>query len=352
MRTLMTRIWRGEAKATRLLLFIPLLAVSGLYGLVLKYRERWWRQKAEMVDQAPVPVISVGNITVGGSGKTPVVERLAYKLQSRGYKPCIILRGYRRKKKGVFAVNISEDTHETAGDEAFMLAKRTRLPVIVAKKRIEAVLEAVSRFDSDVALLDDGYQVRNLKKDLEVLVLNASTPQNPDLFPLGPLREPLSAVERADILLVNKGEPDDTVRGLAAGIPLFQVSYRPLHLFCMRRDSIVHHGFLKDKRVLAFSGLGDNRPFFNLLRALGATVVNEVEFEDHHRYTAVDLQRLCSYGKVDMMVTTEKDAVKLEALDAPENLFYLAIEATIERENELIDLIVNRLKGEPCKTDC
>lgn len=343
MRTLVTKIWRGEARGCRLLLFVPLSAVAFLYGVALRARERWWRQKAETIDRASIPVLSVGNITVGGSGKTPVVERLARRLMAKGYRPCIILRGYRRKAKGVFAVDAAKDTHETAGDEAYMLAKRTRLPVVVGKRRIEAVEEGISSFDANVALLDDGYQVRNLRKDLEILVLNASTAQNPDLFPLGPLREPLSAVERADIVLVNKGEPDDMIRHLAAGIPLFRVNYRPLHLFCMRHDSIVHHGFLKDKAVLAFSGLGDNRPFFDLLRRLGATVVHEVEFEDHHPYTKADVAQLSSFTNIDMVVTTEKDAVKLEAMDVPENLFYLAIEAVIEREDELMELIVNRL---------
>lgn len=344
MRTLMTRIWRGEAKGFRLLLFVPLFAVSRLYGLGLRARERWWRRKDEMIDQAPIPVISVGNITVGGSGKTPVVERLAQRLLSKGYKPCIVLRGYGRKKKGVFVVDVLNDTHETAGDEAYMLAKRTRLPVVVGNRRIKAVREGIARFGVNLALLDDGYQVKNLRKDLEILVLNASMAQNPDLFPLGPLREPLTAVDRADIVLVNKGEPDDTILALSAGIPLFRVSYRPLHLFCPRHDSVVHHGFLKEKRVLAFCGLGDNRPFFNLLRTLGAAVVGEVEFADHHRYTNTDLEKLRSHRKVDLMVTTEKDGVKLEGLDVPENLFYLAIEATIEREDELVDVIVHRLE--------
>ncbi len=341
----MTRIWRGEAKRARLLLFAPLFVVSFLYGLAVKATERRWRQKADMIDRAPIPVISVGNITVGGSGKTPVVEKLAHRLQAKGYRPCIILRGYRRKKKGVFSVDLQKDTHETAGDEAYMLAKRTRLPVVVGKRRIEAIDEGISRFGATVALLDDGYQVKNLKKDLEILVLNASTVQNPDLFPLGPLREPLDAVGRADIMLVNKGEPDDTILDLAAGIPLFRVNYRPLHLFCMHHESMVHHGFLRGKRVLAFCGLGDNKPFFNLLRTLGAIVVREAEFEDHHHYTMADVVKLRASTDIDMMVTTEKDAVKLETMDIPENLFYLAIEAVIEREAELVDLIVNRLQG-------
>jgi tetraacyldisaccharide 4'-kinase len=345
MRTLITRIWRGEAKGAQVLLFIPLFVVSFLYGLALKVIERRWQEKVDMVAKASIPVISVGNLTVGGSGKTPVVERLALRLQVKGYRPCIILRGYRRKKKGVFSVDVAKDNHESAGDEAYMLAKRTRLPVVVGNRRIEAIDEGISRFGATVAILDDGFQVKNLKKDLEILVLNASTAQNTDLFPLGPLREPLSAVERADVLLVNKGEPDDTILGLAAGIPLFRVNYRPLHLYCMRRDSIVHHGFMRDKKVLAFSGLGDNKPFFNLLRTLGAKVEAEVEFEDHHRYTMTDVKRLCAFNNTDMMVTTEKDAVKLETMDIPDNLFYLAIEAVIEREDELVDLVINRLMG-------
>jgi tetraacyldisaccharide 4'-kinase len=341
------RVWRGEAEFLRAFLFIPLWFLSWVYRMCCATRDHAYRAGLLRVDKAVIPVVSVGNITVGGTGKTPVVELLSRRLKEQGFNPGIVTRGYKRKKDGVFGVDAKKDDAASVGDEAFMLAKQTRLPVVVGKKRMQAVEVGVRDFGIDLVLLDDGYQVRDLKKDVEILVLNGKGERHDgDLFPLGPFREPLAMIRRAHALVVNKGELDNAAKAYSAGIPLFRMRYRPTFLYDMKRDLIGPHVFLKGKKVLAFAGLGDNRSFFGLLKTLGAEVLHEVEFPDHHAYDGRDLEELAAFRDVEMLVTTEKDGVKLAPLELPANLFYLAIEAVIEREEELIRLIVEKLKGE------
>ena len=137
----------------------------------------------------------------------------------------------------------------------------------------------------------------------------------------------------------------------AAGIPSFRVGYRPTFLYDVKRDLIGPSAYLKEKKVLAFAGLGDNRSFFELLKELGAEVVHEVEFPDHHLYSQRDIERLSLLKDAEILVTTEKDAVKLDRLEIPENVYYLAVEAVVEREEELVELIVKRLGGKDVNQD-
>jgi tetraacyldisaccharide 4'-kinase len=352
MGNIILRVWRGEAKVLRAILFLPLGFLSCIYRICLLVRESLFKAGVLRVEKAGIPVVSVGNITVGGTGKTPVVELLSRRLKEQGFSPGIVTRGYRRKRGGVFGVSAKEDDAVSVGDEALMLARRTGLPVIVGKKRMQAVELGIKEFGIDLALLDDGYQVRNLRKDLEILVLNGEKGGREGvLFPLGPYREPLAMIRKAGVILINKGELSNGAKAHAAGIPLFRVKYRPTFLYNVKRDLIGPCAFLKEKKVIAFAGLGDNRSFFELLRELGAEVVHEVEFPDHHMYGARDMERLGAFGGAQMIVTTEKDAIKLGLLKIPENLFYLAVEAAMEKEEEFVDLIVKRLGGKDVNQD-
>jgi tetraacyldisaccharide 4'-kinase len=347
MRNLIVKVWKGEAPYCRAALFVPLFFVSCLYRMGLALRERLYSSGTAETDYAAIPVVSVGNVTLGGTGKTPVVERLALRLRERGFTPAIVTRGYRRKKAGVFAVDPRNDSAESAGDEPLMLARRTGLPVIVAKERIEAVNMGIADFNIDIAVLDDGFQVRNLAKDVEILILKGTREgERTDLFPLGPFREPPERAARADIVLVNGGEPAAGVLPFIEKKPRFLVSYRPTHLFSLKRRAIVHCNFMRGKRVVAFAGLGNNDSFFGLVEALGAQVAARLPFPDHHAYTQADLARTIQAAEADIIVTTEKDGVKLEHLDLPDNLFYLAVEAVIEGEERLVDLILSKVKGE------
>ena len=296
--------------------------------------------------EVSIPVISVGNITLGGTGKTPIVERLSMMLKAFGFNPGIATRGYKRKRKGTFVVDIENDTAQDVGDEAFMLAKKTKLPVLVGVDRAEAIEQGMKSFRIDVALLDDGFQSKSIKKDMEILVLSGSDEKADNrLFPLGPYREPPAGAKRADVILANKGMLGDVAMGHDEGIPVFEIRYKPAYLYNIKRDLIAHYNYVKGRRVLAFSGLGDNESFFNLLREIGADVVHEIPHRDHYAYKKKDISKLSSFKDVEVIVTTEKDAVKVAGMGPPDNLFYLAIDVVIDREEELLRRIVERLKS-------
>ena len=351
MRNTIIRVWNGEAKYIRWVLYVPLAFFSYLYQIGLYVREYMYKSGVIKTGKAIIPVISVGNITLGGTGKTPIVERLSRRLKEEGLNPGIITRGYKRKKKGVFSVDIKNDTAENVGDEAFMLAKKTYIPVIVGKDRLAAIESGIRSFGIDMAILDDGFQVKNLVKDVELLVLKGNKPlKNHELFPLGPYREPLTRVRDSHAVLVNKGNLDKSVLHFTRAIPRFNIRYKPVHLYNIKRNLIAHYDFIKGKRVVAFSGLGDNRSFFNLLKDIGADVVHEIHFPDHHRYTEEDLKRCASFENMEYIVTTEKDAVKIAHMDVPENLFYLSIEAVIEDEKKLIELLLKKIGIQPRKS--
>jgi tetraacyldisaccharide 4'-kinase len=343
---MMARVWKGEAPVLRGFLFFPLLVLSGLYRTALIARESLYRMGLMRTEQATIPVISVGNISLGGTGKTTVVERLSRELRERSLRPGIIMRGYKKKRAGVFAFDPKRDTAESAGDEAAMLSRRTMLPVLVGKRRKEGIERAIREFGIDIAIFDDGYQVRNVHKDVEVLVLNGQAGRDSmHLFPLGFLREPLETIRKADVLLINKGELTGSVKEAAAGIPAFHVRYRPLYLYGLKRRAMTDYRYARGKKTLAFSGLGDNGSFFNLLGDIGADLVKTVEFPDHHRYSKEDLRRLASWRGAEILVTTEKDAVRIEHMEVEDNLFYLSIEAQIEDEATLIDLILSKARA-------
>ena len=331
---------------------MPLLLLSLVYRMCLKARKKMYDRRWFAVEGVSIPVISVGNVTLGGVGKTPVVERLSAMLQEAGFHPAIATRGYKRRRKGTFLVDPRADTAEDVGDEALMLARNTCLPVLVGNNRAEAIDIGMKRCPIDLAVLDDGFQLLNIEKDIEVLVLNGNEGKaGHDVFPLGPYREAPERIREADIILVNKGDLDVHIENLAEEIPRYRMRYKPTHLYSMKFDGMVHYGVLKGKRVAAFSGLGDNRSFFNLLVELGAEVVQETSYPDHHRYTEKEIKKIGSCRGVDFIITTEKDAVKMASLEVPDNLFYLAVTVQIEGEQEMFDLIQKKLKREICQRE-
>jgi len=324
----------------------PLLAIlSLLYRAALIARESLYRMGFVSMTRPAIPVISVGNLSLGGTGKTTVVERLSSQLKERGLKPGIVMRGYKKRRAGTFAVDTKRDNAQSAGDEATMLARRTALPVIVGKHRAQGIEKGVHDFGIDIAIFDDGYQVRNVYKDVELLIVKGCEPRESlHLFPLGFLREPLEMARKADIILVNRGELAEPIASLAVGTPVFRVKYRPLHLFNIKRRAMVGYRYVTGRKVLAFSGLGDNASFFNLLREVGADLVQTVEFPDHHEYRSEDVESLQSLAEAVIVVTTEKDAVKIDRLEVGDNFFYLSIEAQIENEAAFMDLVLEKAR--------
>jgi tetraacyldisaccharide 4'-kinase len=331
----------------RELVLFPLAVISWVYGVGVWIRASLYQRGFFKTRHLPCRVLSVGNITLGGTGKTPLVAILARELLQQGMKVGILSRGYkgsREKQGGV----LSDGTRiyltpAEAGDEPYMLAQMlSGVPVLVGKKRYEMGLHAHERFGIDVLILDDGFQHIRIKRDVDIALIDAQHRfGNGRLFPRGPLREPLRCLRRASMLILTKAEPsqpldaiEGVLRSYAPAVPLYHSRYKPIFLLEAASGKKFPPQYVQGKRVLAFAGIADPGYFVYLLQGLGADVVREVHFPDHHQYTPEDMRIIGEYrDKVDVFLTTEKDYVKLQKIpldDLP--IFVLTIEQEILEE--------------------
>ncbi|MBI3698524.1 MAG: tetraacyldisaccharide 4'-kinase [Acidobacteria bacterium] len=286
--------------------------------------------------------ISIGNLTAGGAGKTPVILWLVEQLQSRGLSCAVLTRGYRRASQdlAVLAPGDFASAAET-GDEAQLLLRRSRLPLGISADRYRAGTEIERRFHPDVFLLDDGFQHRQLSRDLDLVLIDATAPfGGRELLPLGRLREPLSALARAHAILITRAEPSDRWDGLQQEIrrhnsraPIFLARFEPAAWVDASTGEEKPLDFLRDRPALAFCGIGNPRSFFGALETLGLTLVARVAFPDHHRYSPSDLARL----RAQTLVTTEKDLVNLPSL--PPSLYWLKTRVVLDKPADLLSLM-------------
>ncbi len=288
--------------------------LSATYGGVARLRRSWYERHPQSRRSLDRPVISVGNLSVGGTGKTPVVATLARMLRAWGERPAILSRGYGRRRTRAGVVVVSDGTSvlepvERSGDEPQMLARAVPdVPVLVCSDRYLAGRLAEHQLHCTVLLLDDGFQHLALGRQVDVLVLPASD-LDEAILPSGRLREGLDAACSADCLLV-PGPDDDVARVSAAfeRTPVFRVTHRYEPLQPLQAPLAV------GRRVLAVAAIGRPQRFFNALRDQGYEVVRELPFPDHHWYTASEIDRIRAAARdsgADLVVTTEKDAVRL-----------------------------------------
>jgi tetraacyldisaccharide 4'-kinase len=291
--------------------------LSAVYGRVARLRRSWYRQRPHAVRRLERPVISVGNLVVGGSGKTPVVAAIARLLRDMGHRPSVLSRGYARKHKadGVVVVSNGDgvlESVERAGDEPLMLAQALPgTPVLVSADRYLAGRLAETRFGCTVHILDDGFQHLQLARTIDVLLVSPGDLAE-RVLPSGRLREGLDAAGGADALLVS-GTPDDVGRVATAlnVATAFRVesrfaSLRPLG----EGEAPVPAG----ARVVAVAGIARPERFFRALRDQGWNVVAELAFADHHWYTQrdlADINNAAQEARARIIVTTEKDAVRV-----------------------------------------
>jgi tetraacyldisaccharide 4'-kinase len=307
-------------------------ALAHGYRGLLGAREWLYRRGVLQARRVGCPVVSVGNLTVGGTGKTPAVELAVRTLADLGRRPAVLSRGYRRRSRGIQVVadtaSIRLDVEE-AGDEPFLLARRLPgVPVVVGGNRYEAARLAVERFAASAIVLDDGFQHRTLVKDLEIVMARARRPWgNGELLPRGPLREPPAALARADVVVAAgaAGEEDlDEVRPVVAryapGVPVLAARYVPAECWEAERMRRRELADLAGSRLLAFAGIAVPEAFLVTLAGLGVAVAELVPFPDHHWYSPADLDRLderaAALGAAGL-VTTEKDWVRLRRLPLP-----------------------------------
>lgn len=293
------------------LFILSLVYALGVVILASLYRIRPVRLGAK--------VISVGNITLGGTGKTTLVEYLSAKLSSAGNKIAVLSRGYKRnfKRPGVGGM----------GDEPAMLAKNLPLVrVVVDKNRIRAAQAAIRDYTCDTLILDDGLQQWKIFKDLEIVTIDAANPfGNYLMLPAGFLREPLFALKRADIFVLTQVCPGQELGGLTAKLKrinsralIVESRHEPKGFSWLdQADKLLDPGFLKGKPVAIFSGIGNPDGFGNCVWGLGIKVAKSFSFPDHHDYTQADILRIMREAKennLEAIITTQKDAVKVREL--------------------------------------
>jgi tetraacyldisaccharide 4'-kinase len=298
--------------------------ISALYGKAATLRADWYARGRLAARDLPRPSISVGNLTFGGTGKTPFVEFLARRLRFEGWRPAVLSRGYGRRSRGVVVVSAGEGPlvpPEEGGDEPVALSRAVPgIVVVVGERRADAGRRA-AELGADLLLLDDGFQHLAVRRDVNLLLLDARDPFGGGrLPPSGRLREPIGAVRRADAIVftrVDRGRPPAgdraTLERLAPGAPIFHARIRAAGL----RDetgSPIDAGTLPPRRLLSVCGVANPAEFAATLRDVGLTPEERLEFRDHQRYGPRQLARIRNAGErtgASLLVTTEKDAVKL-----------------------------------------
>ena len=322
--------WQGRAPV---LVRAGLAAAAAAYRTALAARSASFRVGLFSTHRLPVPVISIGNVTVGGSGKTPLAEVVVLVLAEMGARPAVISRGYGRRSRGVRIVADGSGVLLRAGeggDEPVLLAERLPgIPVVVGENRFEAGAVALGRCGAGSLVLDDGFQHKTLAKDLELVAVSGRQPWGSGrLFPRGSLREPLSAFRRADIVVVTNAPTPAAVSDIAhvlrrkgSRAVVLSGSYQATAL---RRDEQRHSEspqalaespkVLAGRRVLVLAGLAAPEGFVATAGGLGAKVVGVAEFPDHYWYTAGDLAHVVAHARdkgAEAVLTTEKDWVRI-----------------------------------------
>jgi tetraacyldisaccharide 4'-kinase len=357
----------GAASGFTGLLLSPL---SWVYGAGVRLRNTSFNHGVLKAKEAGVPVISIGNLTAGGTGKTPLVEYLVEIFLARGKRVAVVSRGYGRASRGVYTVSTGGgavvDARE-GGDEPVQIA--TKFPaaiVIVGEKKREAVRRAVDECGAEVIVLDDGFQHRQLVRSADIVLIDARCDITKErLLPAGRRREPLSALRRADLVVLSR------IGSRSAAVPWVPALHRfyngPMVWSAMR-----HAGFVRavdrtpvepqsiaEARAFVFSGIADHDGFLNDVRAVGVSVAGDRRFVDHHPYTESDLESIESDARdagASVKITTEKDLVRLLAVAAlkerivdPGTLYVLPVTVEILKGEEHLDALLTRvLTGRPC----
>jgi tetraacyldisaccharide 4'-kinase len=353
----------GRREGTAAALFGGFLqACSYLFSGIVQLRLWLYRQRIFRDQPLGCLVVVVGNLTVGGTGKTPVVEMFAKALRDRGRKVAILSRGYKSKapplwQKWWFWLNHTEEPpprvvsdgvtvlldSEVAGDEPFMLARN--LPgvvVLVDKNRVKAGAYAIKRFGCDTLILDDGFQYLPLKGRLNLLLVDKTNPfGNGFMLPRGVLREPIKHLSRASYVLLTKSkgvrdtELEEMIQKFNPGVEIIECAHKPKYLQRIDTPERIPLSALAGRKIGAFSGIAAPESFEAFLRDTGARLGYTRRFLDHYRFTHEDLAQVFAEAKlagVEMIITTEKDAVRIDAgEDIPLPCYYLRLEIEILR---------------------
>lgn len=354
MKRTISRIWEGQTGGLKWFVALALRLISFFYRTAVAFRNYLYDNGMLEVVKLSCPVISVGNMTVGGTGKTPMIINLAKYFQQARLSPAVITRGYGGRLRENPAVvsdgQIILAGPEIVGDEAILLAQS--LPgvvVIVSPDRVRAARLAIDQFQAGMVLLDDAFQHRRLFRDLDIVLLDFFRPLgNGRILPEGPMRECLAGLERADAIVFTANTPiTDTVsleevasqreeilsdKFFGQDKPCFTAVRKPVGLRRSGSPELLSPTILKNTKVCLFSGIGMPEGFKKTIESLGAIVEAHRIYPDHYLYRQRDMDDLRDFLRktpVDYVITTEKDAIKLGSLGNLPEVYVLAIDLEI-----------------------
>ncbi|MBQ0831401.1 tetraacyldisaccharide 4'-kinase [Marinobacter sp.] len=338
MTSLIDRLWYGKGRP--LLLLTPL---SWLYRLVAEARRR--KAIKAHTQKLPVPVVVVGNITAGGTGKSPLTAWLVDTLKAAGWRPVVLSRGYGGNASD-YPLLVTEDTLPSlAGDEPVMLAQATGTPVVVDPDRCRGAAFALEHALGDVLISDDGLQHYRLPRDIEFSVFDGARGLgNGALIPVGPLREPANRLDTVDYVIVNGAVttneagrvPSEALSGIKHS-HMYAMNLQPTRLVNLKTGETRSPESLQGQKIRAIAGIGNPTRFFDTLKGLGAKLI-AVPFPDHHRFRPEDLGSEPGH----MLVMTAKDGVKCSSF-APDNAWVLFVEATLPKA--LSESVLEKLRA-------
>lgn len=354
-------------------LFIPFFPLFWFYRAIIALRNFCYDRNFCQSTKLPAMVISIGNLSMGGAGKTPATIFLAKALQEQGWRIAIVARGYRRAKSGLVVVSDNQCVLAdvaTAGDEPLLMAQACEgIPVVVDRRKKNAAVVAAKRFAPDIIMVDDGFQHRQLHRDIDVVMVEATTPLN-NLwrFPAAPMREPASALRRADFIIINASGPNHGKRvqemteqcrrytkAVIFSGQLKALAWRKLEATletggqsAAMVQQILPLAYIQNQHVMLVSGIARPQNFRQLVEAQGAHVKSEFIFSDHYPYKEKDIRRIAKAFQecgAQHILTTAKDAMKLSALiDADTILSFLVLEIAFEIEQNFLPALIEAIR--------
>lgn len=313
--------------------------LSYIYILITRFRNILYDKGIIKPYKSKSFVISIGNIIAGGTGKTPVIIYLAKMLKSDGFKVGIVAGGYRRKSKGLLVVHDVDNlstTVDKAGDEAYMIAKEVRTPLLIDDKKYMALMQMDELYDIDIVLIDDGFQHRKIHRDLDIVIINDKTLEETNLIPAGYLREEKKNLQRADTILYRDLDKDTEI----------VINKDSFHF----ASNIKTEKITKDKAIIV-TAIANSSNFINFLTENNAIIEKVFSFKDHHFFTKLEIDEIvvyCKSNNIENIYTTEKDFVKLEKYNLEfdnNNITLLSIELEIifDKEIEFKNYIIRRI---------
>ncbi len=337
---------------------ITMMPFSFTYGAIMALRNQLYDRGILRQVKLPCPVISIGNITAGGTGKTPMTVLTANGLKACGFHPAVLSRGYGGRLTTSGNV-VSDGTSsllspEEAGDEPVLIAAATPgIPVLTGPDRCVSGKLAIDKFGADVLVLDDAFQHRRLFRDVNIVLLDEDRPfGNGRLLPAGPLREPPSSLSRANVLVktgISKEENRRKQPAVHDSVPVFRAQYQPLEIIKGSFNQILPPSALQGKIIYGFTGIATPDKFRATLEELGAKIIKFLAFPDHYFYKQADVQAITGEAKAlnaEMVITTEKDGVKLlKFQDFYETIVIMRVALRMDPdERTFLDTLINLLK--------